>query len=121
RAADLAGIEPKLSDEFFGGGLLVSFGIGDQQYMIDERTEEANARIAAIHCRHDDHVIAAGLVESALDIGIVDAAVAAALRRNESDEIDIGFAIDPDGVGEQTAADRDVDQSGFAGVGVDRR
>ena len=42
-------------------------------------------------------------------------------RRNQRHQIDIGFAVEPDHVGQQPAAESDVDEAGIAAVRIDRR
>ncbi len=96
--------------------------LGDQHDMVDNAAEEARARIAGHVDRGDDHEIEAlGLIESAADIGVVNASLAAALRRHEGGQIDIGLAIARDDVGEEPASRRDIDKPGFALFGVERR
>ena len=83
--------------------------------------KKAKAWIAVVH-RGDDHqVVALGLLEGALEVAVIDAAVAPALRRNKRHQIDIGFAIERDHLGQMPAPDRDIDQACFAVFGVDRR
>ena len=67
-----------------------------------------------VHRGDDHHVEALGLIEGAPDVGVVDAAVAPARRRNERQQVDVGVAVERDGVGKLAAPDGDVDQAGIA-------
>ena len=89
--------------------------------MVDEIGKETGARIAAgVHGGDDHHAVALGLLEGLADVGVIDAAVATARGCNERHEVDIGFTIERDHLGQMPAPDRDIDQTCFAVFGVDR-
>ena len=48
----------------------------------------------------DDHVEAPGLIEGLFDVGFADRPVAPAARRNKRHQVDVGFAVAGDHVGQ---------------------
>src|SRR5580704_16192449 len=89
RAQDFLRVVAEPRDEPVDDVVAALIGSGDQHDVIDQPGKKPGARVAGHVDRGDDHhVEALGLVERLFDVGVADAAVAAAVRRNERQEID---------------------------------
>ena len=113
-SADLARVGAEARHELFDSSIVLLVGSGDEQDVVDKAGKEVGTRIAAQLDRgNDNHVEAFGLVERLSDIRFTDRPVAPAVRRNKRRQIEVGFPIAGDHIGQRSTPGGDIDEPGL--------